>query len=408
MFTVSGYVMAAAARKCLQNPDSRLAGMVVATLLVGQVGAFPGFAELPDLLPLLVQSEAGSAQETNNKESGPKAAVCGAEGILSSAPQIIAEAVGFPEHGRIGHCSTDPDFEWKSRNVPVADSNPETSATSVNADPLDKVTNGPVAYENASRIADFSRTSGTGRELHDRNEDRGSSVQPANSGVSSQNFSVSGTAEFAAGHTSLGHPVSGNVSAEAKAFANLGSDPLTEARSRLLKESGLLERQSEISESILLMERQVRQAELIEKLMERLGPDTPIEIAPGRFRVFRDTPAGQRIAAEMAERRMQIRMRLINLEREIFEAQSRFRRKSEDTPEAAIAVPGKVAIVPAIGLLEIYGSGNDLTAVVQFGDERLHVDSGSELPNGTRVVSVGTGSIVTELAGRRRVYQLGR
>ena len=53
-------------------------------------------------------------------------------------------------------------------------------------------------------------------------------------------------------------------------------DPVTGSRIRILAESGLLARQSEISESIMIMERQIRQAELLNKLMALKGPEASI------------------------------------------------------------------------------------------------------------------------------------
>lgn len=83
-------------------------------------------------------------------------------------------------------------------------------------------------------------------------------------------------------------------------------DPVTEAALQLLGESGLIARQAEISQSMILMERQIRQAELIKQLLEIYGPDAPIEVAPGEFRSFADTPAGlsQRIAQIELEKQL--------------------------------------------------------------------------------------------------------
>ena len=74
---------------------------------------------------------------------------------------------------------------------------------------------------------------------------------------------------------------------------------ITNAATELLDESGVLARQSRLGEGVLLLDRQLRHAEAIEKLIEVLGPDALIEVAPGEFLRFSDTPAGMRARLEM-------------------------------------------------------------------------------------------------------------
>jgi len=76
-------------------------------------------------------------------------------------------------------------------------------------------------------------------------------------------------------------------------------------------------RQSEITASIMLLERQLRQAELIGKLMEIYGPESRIEMLPGQYRTFAGTPAGDRVAAELETLRYQRRMNQLRLEAEV-------------------------------------------------------------------------------------------
>ena len=70
------------------------------------------------------------------------------------------------------------------------------------------------------------------------------------------------------------------------------TDPITNEQIELLKESGLIEKQSKLSEGLLLMDRQLRQAQLVEQLLGVLGPDAEIEVTPGEFKSFANTPAG--------------------------------------------------------------------------------------------------------------------
>ncbi len=95
-------------------------------------------------------------------------------------------------------------------------------------------------------------------------------------------------------------------------------DPVTEAAARVLEQSGIIARQAEISESLILIDRQIRQAELIRTLLATLGPDAPVEIAPGVFRTFNDTPEALRQ-----------RIELVQLESQLAELRARL----EDSPE---------------------------------------------------------------------------
>ncbi len=90
-------------------------------------------------------------------------------------------------------------------------------------------------------------------------------------------------------------------------------------------ESGmpLLARQAEITASILLLEQQLRQAELIGRLMEIYGPDAMIEILPGEYQTFAATPAGERVAAEMETLRYQRQINRLQLEAEVRAAEDR-------------------------------------------------------------------------------------
>ena len=193
-------------------------------------------------------------------------------------------------------------------------------------------------------------------------------------------------------------------------------DPITEWKAALLEESGLLARQSEISESILLMERQIKQAELIARLMEINGPDAAIEIAPGRFKVFRDTPAGRRIAAEMAENGLNSQKRALELQVEI-------KRKRAELEDASVSnpvlsrreeVPEKVeqlvrAVPPPEPVLEeVFGTQGRLVAIIRIGDTRLSVIEGDALPGGARIVAITENSVLIEQNGIARTHAINR
>ena len=199
-------------------------------------------------------------------------------------------------------------------------------------------------------------------------------------------------------------------------FGEPERDPVTEWKAALLEESGLLARQSEISESILLMERQVKQAELIARLMEINGPDAAIEIAPGRFKVFRDTPAGRRIAAEMAENGLDSQKRMLELQVEI----KRKRAELEDAvvskpvpprQEAAAAEEEQVLHLrsaPEPVLEEIFGTQGRLAAIFRVGGMRVSVIEGDVLPGGALVVAVSENSARIERNGIERTHALDR
>ena len=199
-------------------------------------------------------------------------------------------------------------------------------------------------------------------------------------------------------------------------FEEPDHDPVTEWKAALLEESGLLARQSEISESILLMERQVKQAELIARLMEINGPNAAIEIAPGRFKIFRDTPVGRRIAAEMAENGLDSQKRTLELQVEI----KRKRAELEDaavskpipsTQEAASAKEAQVrrpVPAPEAALEEIFGTQDRLVAIFRVGGTRMSVIEGDVLPGGALVVAISENSARIEQSGIARTHAINR
>ena len=193
-------------------------------------------------------------------------------------------------------------------------------------------------------------------------------------------------------------------------------DPITEWKAALLEKSGLLARQSEISESILLMERQIKQAELIARLMEINGPDAAIEIAPGKFKVFRETPVGRRVAAEMAENGLNSQKRALELQVEIKRKRAELEDASVSNPVLSRreAIPEKVeqlvrAVPPPEPVLEeVFGTQGRLVAIIRIGDTRLSVIEGDALPGGARIVAISENSALIEQNGIVRTHAINR
>jgi len=71
-------------------------------------------------------------------------------------------------------------------------------------------------------------------------------------------------------------------------------DPITNAATMLLDDSGVIGRQRAVAESIMMMDEQIKHQRKIEEALTALGPDTPIEVSPGVFKTFDDTPAAIR------------------------------------------------------------------------------------------------------------------
>lgn len=194
------------------------------------------------------------------------------------------------------------------------------------------------------------------------------------------------------------------------------SDPVTAGAAELLEQSGVIVRQSRLGEGLLILERQLRHAEAIERLVNLLGPDAMIEVAPGQFRNFADTPAGIRARIELMrlEREYQditkppptsqgpqasrddgssVDIEAM-IERRLSEM-SPSQPQTQATPEAPREDP-----IPPISLREIYGSGDDLMAILQFGEDLVRVRSGDVLGRGVHVVRVERNGVRIERLGQ--------
>ena len=202
----------------------------------------------------------------------------------------------------------------------------------------------------------------------------------------------------------------------AAAFGEPDKDPVAAWKEALIEDTGLLARQSEISESILLIERQIRRAELLARLLTLVGPDAPVETAPGVFEQFGDSPAGRRIAAEMAESDLDAQKRLLELRLEIARSGAELAREAAPPPPEAPPVPEAATPAPANEpvprdhpvLEEISGFAGTRWAVFRFGEERVRARAGDTLPNGARVSAIDWDAAELELDGERAWWRIER
>ncbi len=196
-------------------------------------------------------------------------------------------------------------------------------------------------------------------------------------------------------------------------------DPIALMQQQLLASSGLLARQSEISESIILMEQQLKQAELITRLITILGPDTPIEILPGEYRSYRNTPAGERISAENALRKAQAQAQLVRMQMELVLAEAELRQaasstavyatppvQAAETPRDPVLESGPVAPITLI-VHEISGQGSELEAIVEWDGERHRVRTGSIIGDGAEIVSIDAEAVEIVDGGRESRIEVG-
>ena len=120
-------------------------------------------------------------------------------------------------------------------------------------------------------------------------------------------------------------------------------DPFTESLTSLLREGDLLQRQEELGRGMRLMERQARFVESAHNILNQLGPDARIEVAPGEFITFEETPVWYQ--AEITR---------LNMEREIIETRMQNERISFDhqreTPDYAnrVAQEARERIPPIV------------------------------------------------------------
>lgn len=148
------------------------------------------------------------------------------------------------------------------------------------------------------------------------------------------------------------------------------TDPITNKQIELLQESGLIDEQSKVSEGLLLMARQLQQAQLVGQLLDVLGPDAMIEVTPGEFKSFANTPAG-----------LQGRIDYLELMGQLQEARG------------GAGSSGGFDTFSGTGVNEIYGRSGDLSAVITVDGQQNTVATGDQLEDGTQVLSITTDKV---------------
>ena len=172
-------------------------------------------------------------------------------------------------------------------------------------------------------------------------------------------------------------------------------DVISNEKIQILDEGGLIARQAEISEGMLLMDRQLRQAQLIEQLLAVLGPDAKIEVSPGNFASFADTPAGLRERIALLELQLELSQKI----QEVGELPPGISNEANATSlavEQSAAVNGSGSEYPGLVLpdvVEIYGQIGALRAVLDYSGEKVVVRANDMLPGGGVVMSINRTSI---------------
>ncbi len=193
--------------------------------------------------------------------------------------------------------------------------------------------------------------------------------------------------------------------------AGATEDTVTGERIDTLLETGLIARQSAIAESIIIMERQLRQAELIGRLMALYGPDAPIEISPGEYRSFGETPAGRKIAAEIEEAELSANIRLLEL-RAVEAALLNTLEPPENMVIAANELPPDFAASHALRappeLLEILGINGEFRASFVVGGQTVSARPGDTLPDGSTIESISGDTVLLRHGDEEEAVTLGR
>ncbi len=182
-------------------------------------------------------------------------------------------------------------------------------------------------------------------------------------------------------------------------------DQVTANRMDVLRMTGLIARQAAIAESIIIMERQLRQAELILELMAVYGPDAPIEIAPGEYAEFSHTPAGRQIAAEIAEAETRARIRLLELEK----AEAQLKNNSNDSLAGQSIIDWSAPISTRWPrLLEIFGHNGRLRVSLLVEGEMIRAAVGDRLPNDIEIVAISDKSVILKRGTEQREIAFAR
>ena len=190
------------------------------------------------------------------------------------------------------------------------------------------------------------------------------------------------------------------------------ADPITREMENELIATGLLSRHAEITESIFLMEQQLKQAQLIIGLMEILGPDIPIEISPGEFKNFRDTPAGNKIFSTMAVETLESRAEILDLEMKVLTARKKIENAMNPLQSIVDRLPVKELessdsmAEPEPKLREIIGGDGNLQAIFAIGDKIVSLTKGGKLPTGGVIIQITPEFVELDQAGQTIIFRI--
>lgn len=196
------------------------------------------------------------------------------------------------------------------------------------------------------------------------------------------------------------------------------SDPVVEEAARKSFDTDFIARQSEFSETLLLLDRQTRLGKAINTLIEIYGPDAQIEVAPGRFETFSHLPAARALRAKLEEEDLQIEIRRLEVENQRRETALEYQRQRaeierEETEARLMAARAAAEERGAdrrvidrqysgrYSLRRVFGLGNDLRAVLASGtgEERLQVHEGDTLPDGSLIVKIAADHVLIDRGG---------
>lgn len=229
-------------------------------------------------------------------------------------------------------------------------------------------------------------------------------------------------------------------------------DPVVANAANLVRENGLLARQSEMGEGLILMERQMNFANTVNSLIGILGPFAEIEVAPGVYKSYADTPAGLKAQLEMKQLERDAQFADLDFEFALKERQDKLAGEVEVEEKAGGLLPLRsdggefqdinnagpqaqvdplAALDPAVltalttkitaevqaklpkpeavpvppvastpfSLREVFGAGEDFVAILSSGADRIRVRQGDNLPNGVKVISIGVDYVEMEVNG---------
>lgn len=216
-------------------------------------------------------------------------------------------------------------------------------------------------------------------------------------------------------------------------------DLSTTKAGKLAKVQAMKEEQALLNESIALQQKRVeeelmtdpavvrsmklaREAELIEVLVEKIGPQGVITTTDGRQVDLSDTISGKRqviedlkveadlvkAKAELAEQsnkmlQMEAERDLIASKRDLEKArlsqEARLVSQEENMPTA----PQRQAKFP-LTVMQIYGNANNLRANVLINDAQSDVGVGDQLNRGVRVKAIDATSVTLEANGQDQAF----